>query len=86
MTFDEQRAAVVREIGLRKSVYPKFIKAGTMTPLKAAQQIAAMEAVLGSLDALRLVVQAAARDHANPAAYYAAVDRHIDAARAAAGL
>ena len=46
----EQRAAVVREIGMRKRVYPNWVASGRMKQAEADRQLAAMEAVLGTLD------------------------------------
>lgn len=46
VTLDEQVAAVIREIGMRKSVYPGRVAAGKMKQDKADHETAAMEAVL----------------------------------------
>lgn len=52
-TLDEQIKAVGREIGLRKAVYPKFLKSGRITQEKADYEIAAMSAVYETLKRLQ---------------------------------
>lgn len=49
MNIDEQIKCVGREIGMRKNVYPKFLKSGRITQEKADHEIAAMEAVYETL-------------------------------------
>jgi hypothetical protein len=44
--LDQQVAAVVREIGMRKAVYPGRVEAKKMSKEKADHETAAMEAVL----------------------------------------
>jgi hypothetical protein len=51
ITLDRQIRCVTREIVMRKRVYPKFVQSGSMTPDNAAEEIAAMEAVLETLKA-----------------------------------
>lgn len=51
--LQEQIICVDREIRLRQSVYPRFIASGKMTPVKAATEIARMEAVRDTLIRLR---------------------------------
>lgn len=46
ITLDQQVAAIIREIGMRKSVYPGRVAAGKMKQDKADHETAAMEAVL----------------------------------------
>lgn len=48
-TIHEQIKCVSREIGLRKSVYPKLIEAGKMDPFEADREIATMMSVLSTL-------------------------------------
>lgn len=51
ITLADQRACVVREIGLRKSAYPKWVASGRLKQEEADRQLACMEAVLVTLDA-----------------------------------
>lgn len=53
LTLDEQIKSVEREIGMRESVYPKWVRAGKMSDLKASREIAAMRAVLSTLHSLK---------------------------------
>lgn len=46
ITRTDKIAALKREIALRKIVFPKRIKMHLMTPEKAGQEIAVMEAIL----------------------------------------
>lgn len=46
MKLDQQVAAVVREIGMRKAVYPGRVEAKKMSKEKADHEVQAMEAVL----------------------------------------
>lgn len=48
----EQIAAVKREIAMRQRAYPGFVQRGSMTQAKADHEIAAMEAVLATLEAV----------------------------------
>jgi hypothetical protein len=52
ISLDDQRTCVRREIAMRHRVYPGQVARGTITQVWAAYQIAAMEAVLASLDTL----------------------------------
>jgi hypothetical protein len=51
-TIQQQIACVQREIRLRQRVYPKRIRAEFMTAAEAAREIACMQAVLSTLQAL----------------------------------
>ena len=53
ISLEQQIKCVGREIGLRRNVYPKFIISGRITQEKADYEIAAMEAVLATLQGLR---------------------------------
>ena len=53
----DQIKAAKRELALRKSAYPKWVTSGRMKREVADYEIAAMEAILASLEAL-LSVQA----------------------------
>lgn len=48
----DQIAAVRREIAMREQAYPGWVAAARMTQQKADQQIAAMRAVLATLEAV----------------------------------
>ena len=50
MTIDDQIACVRREVAMRERAYPKFVAAGRMTQDKANREIAAMRAVLSTLE------------------------------------
>jgi hypothetical protein len=47
--LSEQVAAVAREIAMRKRTYPRWVEANRMTQAKADHEIAAMEAVLATV-------------------------------------
>jgi len=49
----DQIACVRREIAMRERVYPKWVSAGRMKHDDAHREIAAMQAVLTTLEALR---------------------------------
>jgi len=49
ITIGEQIACVKREIGLRRRLYPRFVKGGRFTQEFADDEIANMEAVLATL-------------------------------------
>jgi hypothetical protein len=51
VTIEEQVACVEREIKMRRRVFPRWVEAGRMTQAKADAEIAAMEAVLATLQA-----------------------------------
>ena len=53
MTLDEQIKAVEREIGMRARVYPAWVRGKRMSQEKADHEIAAMQAVLKTLQQLR---------------------------------
>lgn len=48
-SLDEQIAEIKREIALRKSVYPRWIKQGKMTQAQADGRLACLEATLDLL-------------------------------------
>jgi hypothetical protein len=48
----EQLAAIKREIAMRRGVYPKWVASGRMKQAKADHELAAMEAVLETLERL----------------------------------
>lgn len=54
----QQIAAVVREIDLRKHVYPRLVEQRKMTDEKRHHEIAAMESVWNALRALPLLTSA----------------------------
>ncbi|MEM9286711.1 MAG: hypothetical protein AAGA36_00085 [Pseudomonadota bacterium] len=45
-TKEEKRACIERELGMRRSVYPRWVDNGRMTKKKADNEIRIMEAVL----------------------------------------
>ncbi len=49
----QQIACVARELRIRESVYPKWVKAGRMKLDDTEREIAAMKAVLETLERLR---------------------------------
>ena len=51
--LDQQIECVSREIGMRQRVYPGWVKAGRMSQTKADHEIAAMQAVLTTLQSLK---------------------------------
>jgi hypothetical protein len=53
------RAAIVREIGLRRAVYPGRVEAGKMKHEKAEHEVAAMESALRVFDATVAIATAA---------------------------
>lgn len=53
VTLEVQIACAKREVAMRKRVYPTFIRAGRMNQFKAQEEIAAMEAVVKTLEGLR---------------------------------
>jgi len=50
-TTAEQLACIEREIKMRERVYPRWIEAGKLTPVKAAHEIQTMRDVLELLRA-----------------------------------
>lgn len=52
VTITEQIKVVRREIGKRKTFYPKWVAEGKMTQQEANYQIEAMEYVLNTLNAV----------------------------------
>lgn len=48
-----QIRCIERELALRKRVYPRLLKNGTLTQHMAAHELLTMEAVLATLQALR---------------------------------
>jgi hypothetical protein len=53
ITLEDQKKCVQREIGMRKRVYPSWTLSGKMHPDKAEYEIAAMEAVLETLQGFK---------------------------------
>lgn len=53
ISLHEQIVCVRREIGMRERVYPKWVSAGRMKQDVADREIAAMRAVLATLETLR---------------------------------
>ncbi|GAB3272714.1 hypothetical protein GCM10027347_44520 [Larkinella harenae] len=55
-TIDQEIQCLIREIGLRKSVYPKRIESGKLKQESADYEIAVMESALNRLKALRFLM------------------------------
>lgn len=55
VTLEQQLSAVAREIAMRRNVYPKWVAARKMKPEKAEAELAAMEAVIATLNAERWI-------------------------------
>jgi hypothetical protein len=53
VSLADQIASVQREIAMRERVYPKWVSAGRMKQVAADRELAAMRAVLATLEALR---------------------------------
>lgn len=53
VTLEQQIAAVAREVKMRQSAYPRFIEAGRLSQQKADYELAAMKAVLTTLQGLK---------------------------------
>lgn len=46
VTYDMKRAALEREIKMRRRVYPRWVQDGRMSQAKADEEIAVMQAIL----------------------------------------
>jgi len=53
MTIDEQVAAARRELAMRRNVYRKWVSTGRMMQATADHEIAAMEAIVETLERVR---------------------------------
>lgn len=53
ISLDVQVACIRREIGMRERVYPRWVATEKMKPQKADDEIAAMRAVLATLQELK---------------------------------
>ncbi len=53
--IDEQVAAARRELAMRRNVYPKWVDSRRMTQDKADREIAAMEAIIETLELVKAV-------------------------------
>lgn len=53
VTLADQIACVKRELAMRRGVYPRWVATDRMKPEKAAAEIAAMEAVLITVENAR---------------------------------
>lgn len=52
VSLDAQLKCASRELALRKNVYPTWVKAKRLNPLKAENEIAAMAAIVATLQKL----------------------------------
>jgi len=50
ISIGEQLACAKREVAMRKGLYPKWVAGERMTQAKADQEIAAMEAIVATLE------------------------------------
>lgn len=53
ISIDTQIACVKRELGMRQRVYPRAVLADRMTPFESDAEIAAMQAVLKTLEEVK---------------------------------
>jgi hypothetical protein len=53
VSLQSQVECAKRELAMRRRVYPRFIENGSMTGQKANQELAAMEAIVATLQRLR---------------------------------
>ncbi len=53
VSIEEQIAEVKRELGMRARVYPRFVEQKQITAAQAKERIAALEAVMDSLESIR---------------------------------
>lgn len=53
ITIDDQIASVKREISMRHRVYPRWVDTGKMRQDEADREIAAMNAVLATLQSVK---------------------------------
>lgn len=53
VSLDDQIACARRELALRKRVYPNWVTAKRMNPLKAENEIDAMAAIVATLEGLK---------------------------------
>jgi len=53
VTIERQIAEVLREISIRRDVYPKWVRSGRMKQDEAESRVAAMEAVKATLEKVR---------------------------------
>lgn len=60
ISLDRQAAAVRREIGMRRHLYPRWVESGKLTQQQADDGIAAMESVLQTLQ--RLIAEECERE------------------------
>ena len=59
MTLDQQLASARRELALRKKVFPAWIQNGRLTHEKADHELACMTAIVGTLEKLKHLNEAA---------------------------
>lgn len=51
-SIEEQLACAKREVGMRERVYPRWVEAKRMTQAKADLELAAMRAIVATLETL----------------------------------
>ena len=57
-TLEEQLGAARRELALRRSAYPKWVRDGRMTQARADHETQCMEAIVATLEKLRHLEEA----------------------------
>lgn len=53
VTLEQQIACAKRELALRKRMYPTWVTAKRLNPIKAAEEIAAMQAIITTLEGIK---------------------------------
>jgi hypothetical protein len=79
ITLADQIKCVAREIALRKAAYPGWVANRRLTQAKADREIAAMEAVLGTLKRLEWQSEACPDDCDHTIAEHVAFDAGVEA-------
>lgn len=54
ITIDEQIACIQRERAMRLRMYPRWVKAGKLTQVAADEELCRVDAVLATLEAVRV--------------------------------
>lgn len=54
VSIEAMRVEVLRELGFRGRVYPRWVTQGKLRPEKSAEQLERMQAILEALEELRL--------------------------------
>lgn len=54
ITLAQQIKSAARELAMRRNVYPKWVSSGRMKQADADHELAAMQAIIDTLNALRV--------------------------------